>query len=51
MIIIMIIINIIIIIIITTQNDKITKLQYDRLELKQSKLLYLSSETSPEASQ
>ena len=27
------------------------ELQYDRLELQQSKLLYLSSETSPEASQ
>ena len=26
------------------------QVQYDRLELKQSKLLYLSSETSPEAS-
>ena len=28
-----------------------TLIQYDRLELQQSKLLYLSSETSPEASQ
>ena len=27
-----------------------SKIQYDRLELQQSKLLYLSSETSPEAS-